>query len=251
MVSYIDTEDRAEKIVRYIYDKKIRQMGLDSEFDGVDFDNGDNCVGRSILDVWSIALFDGGLHPRGYSTAKGVVLSSSVLPVFKEVLKDKDVKKYAHNSIVDVHTFNNHGVDVLGVIDTLSLARWTFPERLLYGLDILAKEFLDQSKFTSFKEMCGEPVFEEKPIEYKRCSCGVEGCRKRKGHIKTVEIVMELVETKKTRYIKISDITPDHPKWQAKLDYAAQDAVLSLCLGDYCNRKLSKAVYENPFRKET
>ena len=250
MVSYIDSISKAEDICNYILKKKIVEIGIDSEFDGVDFSDGDNCVNRSKLDVWSIALFDGGLHPRGYSTARGVVLSSSVLPVFREVLSNVNIKKYAHNSTVDVHTFNNHGVDVLGVVDTLSLARWTFPERILYGLDVLSREFLDQSKFTSFKELCGEPIFEERPIEYKTCSCGVERCRKRKGHTKNVEIVMEMVDTGKISTVPISSITPEHTRWRMKLDYAAQDAVLSLCLGDYCNRKLRSAVYDNPFRKK-
>lgn len=248
MVSYIDSFSRAKEVHDFIISKDIKEIGLDSEFDGVDFDNGDNCVLRSVLDVWSIALFDGGLHPRGYSTSKGVVLSRSVLPVFADILGDVNVKKYAHNSSVDVHTFNNDGVDVLGVVDTLQLARFTFPERFKYGLDDLGKEFLDIGKFISFKELCTEPVIEERIVEVKTCSCGIEGCRKRKGHTKTVEEILEPYETKKRVRIDIGTIKPGDYRWNTKLEYAAQDAVIALCLGDYCNRKLKKITYDNPFR---
>jgi len=250
VVSYIDQLKDAARVRDYILNKNITEIGFDTEFTGVDFENGDNCVLKSKLDVWSIALFDGGLHPRGYKTSRGVTLSSSVISVFKDILQNKDILKYCHNAPVDIHTCNNIEIDVVGIIDTLSLARWTFPERLLYGIDILSREFLDQSKFISFDELCKEPVFEDKEFIVKYCSCGVEGCRKRKGHPKIEEKIIESVQTRKKITIPISDIQPGHPKFDMKKEYAAQDAVLALCLGDYCNRKLKGASYENPFSLE-
>lgn len=231
-------------------------MGLDSEFDGVDFANGDNCVGRSVLDVWSLAVPDEkkGLHPRGYMQSRGVVLSRSVLPIFKGILEDASIKKFAHNSTVDVHTFNNHGVDVVGVINTLTLARFTFPERFKYGLDDLSKEFLDDAKYVHYEDMCSEPIFEWEEWDEVYCSCGQEGCRKRKPrneggtwvvHDKITEHKREYLPTKKMQTIPISSITPLSKRWTEKLNYAACDAVLAHNLGDYCNRKLKQMTYDN------
>lgn len=243
MTAYLTEQKQWDKLINYIlsHDEPI---GWDTEFDGVDFDNGDNCIGRSILDVWSLALYDGEYHPRGYRTARACVLPAVALPYFKPVLSNTKIKKAAHNASVDVHTAWNVGVDVTGVIDTLSLARYVLPGRMLYGLDVLGRELLDIGKFIKFKDLFSEPVMKTEVV--KKCWCDVPNCKKRKyPHEKYYESV--LVETKKRSLIACADVGPTHPKWNDKLEYSAQDAVLALSLYDYLITKLEKKTYENPF----
>lgn len=246
MSKYLSTPDEWKTLIDYIYEDG-RPIGWDTEFTGVDFDAGENCVGRSVLDVWSIGLYTGELHPRGYERAKGFVLPAEALAFFKDLLEDESVKKAAHNSTVDVHTAFNAGVDVRGVVDTLHLCRFAFPGRFRYGLDALAREFLDEQKFTSYTELCSIPKHVEKEFKVRYCSCGVEGCRKRKGHEKVDAIETRLVE-QGTILIPISMITPGTPRWPLKRKYAAQDAVLALGLLDFTMRKLKRLKYDNPFR---
>ena len=245
MSLYLDKPAQWKKLIDFIYSDN-NPIGLDSEFTGVDFDVGNNCVGRAVLDVWSIAVFNGKMHPRGYECATGYVLPRQSLFHFKKLLEDESISKAAHNSTVDVHTFYNAGVDVRGVVDTLHLSRFTYPGKFRYGLDILSKEFLDESKFMSFHDLCSIPAFVTKQIQIKKCECGEDGCRKRKGHVKYM--VTEDVDVEHgTTDIPISDITPGHARWNDKVEYAAQDAVLALSLYDYTVKKLKRLKYENPF----
>lgn len=252
---FLATRKEWKKLVNYIYsDTNIlaipNPIGLDSEFEGVDFDAGNSlcsCVGTARLDVWSIGIYTGRLHPRGYEIATGYVLPRESLEYFKGLLEDGSITKAAHNSTVDVHTFYNAGTDVSGIIDTLHLTRFAFPGRFKYGLDALSKEFLDESKFTSFHELVSVPRFVQKEVKVKRCICGEEGCRKRKNHDKY--ITLETVDVEHgTDSIPISTIRPGHAKWGTYVDYAGQDAVLALELYDYTTRRLKKLNYENPFR---
>lgn len=247
---YLDKPSEWKRLIEFIYadvgEHGISPIGLDSEFIGVDFDDGNNCVGRSVLDVWSIAVLNGKLHPRGYECATGYVLPARALTAFKSLLEDENVTKAAHNSTVDIHTFFNAGVDVMGVVDTLHLCRFAYPGKFRYGLDILSKEFLDESKFMSFDDLCSVPRIVTKQIQVKRCSCGENGCRKRKGHEKY--FVTEDVDVESgTTTIPISDIGVDDSRWKDKVEYAGQDAVLALELYDYTVRKLKRLKYENPF----
>lgn len=246
MSLYLDTPKKWSKLIAHIRDNK-EPIGFDTEFTGVDFDAGNNCVGRSVLDVWSLAIYTGELHPRGYERAVGYVLPRQSLEHFKELLEDETVIKAAHNAIVDIHTCYNAGVDVNGVVDTLHLCRFAFPGKFRYGLDILSKEFLDESKFMSFHDLCSIPAYVTKQVKVKKCECGEDGCRKRKGHTKYV-VIEEVDVQHGTTTIPISDIGECHDRWLDKVDYAAQDAVLALELYDYTVRKLKRLKYENPFR---
>ena len=222
-------------------------VGFDTEFTGVSFDDGNNCVGRAILDVWSLAIFTGELHPRGYERATGYTLPRQSLEHFAGILNDETIIKAAHNSTVDVHTCYNAGVDVAGVVDTLHLCRFAFPGKFKYGLDSLGKELLDESKFMSFKDLCSIPAFRTKQVKVKKCECGEDGCRKRKGHNKYV-VIEEVDEEFGTELIPLDSIVPGHERWEDKVEYAGQDAVLALELYDYTCRRLRKLKYENPFR---
>lgn len=251
MSIYVDSEAKWRKLVDYIYEHK-EPIGLDSEFTDVDFDSGDNCVGRAKLDVWSIALGTGELHPRGYETARGYVLPRESLATFKDLLEDESIIKAAHNSTVDVHTFFNDGVDVRGVVDTLHLCRFAYPGRFKYGLDVLSREFLDESKFMSFNDLCSVPAFKTKQVKIKKCACGEDGCRKRKasgGLSHDKYVIIEDVDVEHgTTTIPISDITHTSLRWNDKVEYAGQDAVLALELYDFTCRKLRKLTYDNPFK---
>lgn len=253
-IKYIESKPDAQKIVDYII-RKDEPIGFDTEFEGVDFDEGDNCVGRAVLDVWSLAVFDGGYSPRGFRTAKGVVISREALPWFSSILENKGIKKYAHNAVVDVHTCFNCGIDVVGVIDTLSLVRFVIPGRLKNGLDILAKEYLDDSKFEHFKTLFTEPIFEDRAVEYKWCPyCERLGedearsCRRRKSpHLRYSRVEMVSHETRGRKLIPISSVRPGHPLWERYKAYAAQDSVLALELGDFLVNKAKEKKYDNPF----
>jgi 3'-5' exonuclease len=244
---YLGTEKQWGKLLDFIYRDNL-PVGWDTEFEGVDFDAGNNCVGTSRIDMWSVALFTGELHPRGYEIATGYVLPPESIGFFKEFLEDASIIKPAHNSTVDVHTMYNVDVDVSGVVDTLHLCRFAFPGKFRYGLDALAKEYLDESKFMSFSDLVAVPAYVDKQVKVKKCVCGEEGCRKRKGdHTKYTEF--ETVQAQKgTTNIAISSIRPGHVKWDSYVQYAGQDAVLALELYDYTSKKLRKLNYENPFR---
>lgn len=230
---YLDKEEEWRKLVDYINSSGTTELGLDSEFYGVDLPGGESCVGRSQVHVWSVALFDGGYSPRGYRTARGYTLPVEALGHFRGILSSQNLLKYAHNSNVDVHSIHNtSGIDCVGIVNTLSLVRWVVPGRLKYGLDVICQELLGFGKLSTFEEICSVPSFVD--VVRKRCSCGVEGCRKRKGHTKSEEVVSVESDTKRTP-IPLESIVPGHKKFLDLIDYAAQDPIGSLCLGDYCN----------------
>ncbi len=246
MSRYLPTKKEWSKLIKHI-ESSNEPIGFDTEFTGVDFDAGNNCVGRAILDVWSLAIFTGELHPRGYERATGYTLPRQSLSTFTGILNNESIVKAAHNAIVDIHTCFNAGVDVTGIVDTLHMCRFAFPGKFKYGLDALGKELLDESKFTSFKDLCSVPAFRTKQVKVKKCECGEDGCRKRKGHTKYI-VIEEVDEEFGVDLIPLDSIVPGHNRWFDKVDYAAQDAVLALELYDYTVRKLKRLSYENPFR---
>jgi len=244
---YLGDRNQWKKLLDFIYQDR-QPVGWDTEFEGVDFDAGNNCVGTSRIDLWSLGLFTGELHPRGYGVATGYVLPPEATGYFKGFLEDDSIVKPAHNSTVDVHTMYNAGVDVVNVVDTLHLSRFAFPGKFKYGLDALSREMLDESKFMSFSDLTAVPAYVPKEVKVKKCVCGEEGCRKRKGdHTKYIELETITVE-RGTTNIPISSIRPGHEKWDSYTQYAGQDAVLALELFDFASKKLRKLNYENPFR---
>lgn len=242
---YLDKPEQWEKLCDYIIKNKLT-TGLDSEFTGVDFKAGQSCPSRAQIHVWSVGIPTGDLNPRGYREAVGVVLPGAAIEVFRDYLENPRLIKFAHNSPVDVHAFYNAGVDALGVINTLSLARWVYPNRLTQSLDSLARDYLGKSKFISFKELVTEPNYVEKEIQVKYCSCGVEGCRKRKGHDKLLRTEYVIVE-KGTRQIPLDSIVPGHKRFDVLREYAGQDAVLAFEIADYLIGQARKKEIEVPW----
>lgn len=230
-------------------------LGLDSEFEGVDFSEGDSCVNKANITVWSLGILSNEIHPRGYRKAKGCVLPRSALEHrgLRKILTDSARIKAAHNSNVDVHAFNNAGVDVLGVVNTLSLARWMVPGEIQYNLNALGEKYLGVGKTEEYKDIFRTPNIIEvvKQKKSKVCSCGVPGCRKRKDtysselddfivHTKT-EQIEETVELKEKGFTLITQTEilakgPGHPLFDRFIAYAQRDATLAASLYDYLVR---------------
>lgn len=240
MRNWLDTEKEWDELVRILEKKRI--FGLDSEFVGVDFKAGDSCVNKAEIHVWSVGVLTDQLHPRGYRVAKGAVLSRRALQYdpIRKLLEDPAILKPAHNSNVDVHAFYNAGVDVQGIINTLGLARWMFPGRKTFNLDDLGTDYLGVGKTESFDDLFRRPnmitVIKEKIV--KVCDCGVEGCRKRKGHNKTEITVQEEVDKQQGWYYEDQRIVvPGHPLWERYEAYARRDATLAMSFYDFCMRQ--------------
>jgi DNA polymerase I-like protein with 3'-5' exonuclease and polymerase domains len=231
--------DRKEQWLR-LRENLLRQkvIGLDTEFEGVDFAKGDSCVNLAKVDVWSVAVSTGKWHPRGYHTAKGCVLPVDALDTLKDVLENPDITKALHNSNVDVHALYNLGVDLHGVVNTLSLARWVRPGRLTYNLDDLSRDYLGSGKAYSFKELfvVDDIQLVNKPKKVKLCMCGVEKCRKRTfpEHHKWEELQDNFVEKRVgKKVIPLHTVRPGHELWEKYVEYAKVDAVRALELYDF------------------
>jgi len=256
-VSYLAKESDWAKLADYIgrfhMGAYTGPIGLDSEFEGVDFSSGDSCVNKADITVWSIGILTSELHPRGYNKAKGCVLPREALnyaPLRR--LLESDRIKVAHNSNVDVHAFYNAGVDVQGIVNTLSLARWMLPGRLTYNLDDLGLDLLGHGKTESFNDIFRYPnmVTLERKTVTKHCACGVEGCRLRKDRfgpdgelvshqkfqVESVEQYEKQQGWNKISQYEIIEKGPSHPLWDRYIAYAQRDAVVAVELYDYLLR---------------
>lgn len=235
--------------------------GLDTEFYGVDpnsegrpeFDvRKESCAGgRTRVHLWSVAVkrYPHVLHPRGYHLADGAVFLSDALdhPRLRRWLESPAIK-VVHNLTVDAHSLANHNVVLGGAVNSLSRARWAWPERARgsgYSLDVLGSELLGVGKTEHFEELFSEEVevlARIKRTEVKVCSCGEAGCRKRKGHEKMVEVTEEKVMKKERRRIPLESVVPGHPLWERAVAYSARDAILAIAVDDLVERVFQRGV---------
>ena len=254
MSKYLDTPEQWDKLVRQI--KKRGVIGLDTEFYGLNIKK-ESTVCRAKVHVWSVALRSTVFDARGYTKAVGFVLPIAALshPSIIEILESKKILKAVHNQPVDAHSLFNHGIRLGGGINTLNLARWCWPEMNKvpgYTLKSLMSTKLGREPICTFKELTSyeyfEPVVKYKQIKRNVYSCGVDGCRKRNHHTKTVQI--ETVESIRERKCKgtypLETITEGHPRWSLLIDYAAEDAVAALELLELCERAEDPAPYIYP-----
>lgn len=251
---FLDTPDKWKALAARLERETV--IGADSEFEGVDFDNGDSCVNLAKIDVYSLAVLTQKWHPRGYHIAQGCVLPVESLPYLKPVLENPKITKAMHNSNVDVHAFYNHGIDVQGVVNTLSLARWIRPGRMTYNLDDLSKDYLGAGKAYSFKELFIINNIERinKPKKIKACMCGVKGCRKRSfpEHHKFEETTDNWVERKAGKsVIPLHTVRPGHELWEKYVKYALTDALRAVELYDYLVRLGNRIEVDIPWYKNT
>lgn len=215
------------------------ELGLDTEFHGQDPSKG-SCVGTARVHVWSLAVFNGRVSPRGHRSAGGVTLPAEALnhPPVRDLLEDPAVTKVAHNLPVDHHALGNHGVQLAGAVNSLSVARWVWPGRGGYGLKELMPALLGRRPLGDFTQLICEPnvQFRTKVTRTRTCDCGTPGCRLRKGHQKT-EVVTETREfwipkNQPTRPVPLEEIVPGHWLWGVLVPYAAEDAEAALELWD-------------------
>lgn len=76
----------------------------------------------------------------------------------------------------------------------------------------------------------------------KTCSCGVEGCRKRKGHEKT-EVLTEIPKMKTfRRRVPLEVVVPGHVLFMRACSYAARDAWLALAVSDRIEAEMRKPI---------
>lgn len=253
-MAYLGTEKEWAELARYLTEDYAGPLGLDSEFEGVNFAEGDSCVNKADITVWSIACLSDILEPRGFFRAKGAVLPRAALQYPQLVkLLESSRTKVLHNSNVDVHAFFNAGVDLDGVVNSLSLARWMLPARLTYNLDDLGVDVLGHGKTESFNDLFRLPniIQVEKTKKVRRCSCQADGCRLRKAryipeldcfveHNKYETTEVEVVDKQDGwKFISQYEVIregPSHPLWDRYIAYAQRDAVLAVELYDYLCR---------------
>lgn len=223
--------------------------GLDSEFYNVDLRR-ENCIGRSKIHVWSIAVRSGRMGARGFERATGVTLPVAALecPEIRAVLENPDVIKCIHNLPVDAHSFKNHGITIQGGINTLSLARWMRPDLPEFGLKFLMP-IIGRKPVGDFSELFRRPrvVTKFKTVVEKGCECMVDKCRKRStGHAKwTRSVPVEVKLDRGFEPVPLQEIVPGHPLFKILDKYAAEDAEAALEWHDYC--ETLEVTTPNPF----
>jgi hypothetical protein len=236
--TWVDNGKDADTAMEQILEAAV--CGYDSEFYGVDISE-ESCVGRSILDVFSIAIPTERTTPLGYKIPRSWVFDSGLIhhPSVKAFIESPDWRKVVHNLPVDSHTARNAGVRLRGGLDTLNQARWVYPERAClpkgnYDLDSLCKWRVGFGKTEDFDEFLGyyvdEPYLDR--VEKKFCLECMAPCRKKKPpHDQKFLEWTTVTRTRKVRKIEdISLIRPGHPKFGRYLAYAAADAELALIL---------------------
>lgn len=246
-MSYLNTIADWKACVRVL--EKQKAFGLDSEFEGVDFNKKESCVNKARIHVFSVGILTHSLNPRGFYNALGAVLPIKSLPYFKDVLENEEIVKAAHNSNVDIHAFYNCGVDVLGVVNTLSLARWCLPGRLLYNLDDVGTEILGAGKADNYNDMFryADYIQVEKDVTKLKCTCGSTKCKIKSDshqinffdirHERNIKyIIRKLVKKKIWKYKSLTEMNPEHPMWERYVNYARVDAVRAIELYDFLNR---------------
>lgn len=247
-ITYVDTQEKLAKVISAI--KQADAVGLDTEFSGVDV-GAQSCAARAKVHVWSIAVpyLDNRIGPRGNRLARSAVLPASALedPEIRAWLED-DTVKAVHNLPVDAHSIRTSGVRLRGGVNTLSLARWAWPERARgagFTLDSLGGDFLGSGKTLSFKEiftkMTTEYIIRTKRITY--CECGTAPCRKRTttpGHRRLERLEETRIPKEVPVEIPLESVGPGHERWQMLLEYAAQDAVLALGVYDLARHAMSR-----------
>lgn len=238
LTNWVDSTESADLALETIL--QYDTAGLDTEFYGCDITQ-ESPVGRSICHVFSVACATGPLLPRGYHEATSWVFDGSLLayePV-RRWLEDPKYTKPLHNEPADAHTFHNHGIRVLGAVNTLAMARFWYPNRVNgrgFGLDALGEDLCGVGKTEDYRDLLGyEAVEPYEAVTWKqKCSCGVLGCRKTKAdklteHIKQGFVETTVIRTKKVKkLIPLTDLNPAHRLWDRYLAYAAHDAVLAL-----------------------
>ncbi len=253
---YADTPDKIAKVVAAI--RAVDSVGLDTEFTGVNVGE-QSCAARARIHIWSVGVPypDNRITPRGNRLTRGAVFPASALshPELRDWLEDATAVKVVHNLPVDAHAMRCAGVFLNGAVNSLSLARWAWPERARgagFTLDALGRDLLGAGKLSSFKEiftrMETEYTIRTRRITY--CECGATPCRKRAttpGHRRLERLEETRIPKEVVVDIPLDSVVPGHEKWQEALDYAAQDAVLAHGVYDLALRHMARRTVDAPW----
>lgn len=228
---YLSREDQWEAVVRAV--RKAGLCGLDTETYGHDITE-TGAPHRAKIHVWSLGIRTSVLHPRGYHVASSVVLPAAALGFrpLVDLLEDPGVTKVLHNKPHDRHGLANHGVGLAGGIDTLPLARVVLaqdPTFTSFDLKTLGRRLLGRTP-RSFEDVTGERATEwrARKSEHWACTCGVEGCRKRKGHRRLRwRVFHPELRDLGVRLIPLETIVPGHPRHADLTAYAGEDAEMA------------------------
>ncbi len=238
---YLDKPAQWSRLAKSLREEGV--CGLDTEFYGLDVRK-QSTVGRATIHVWSVAVRTGRKSPLGFARARGWVLPREALdhPDLRAALEDPGITKCVHNQPVDDHAMHNHGVQLRGCLNTLDLARWSWPELVSeggFGLKNLMYVKLHREPVCEYEDV----VSDERTVQITRsrivartvCSCGEQGCRRRKPvgdvrHDKTKlrNSVPYTVEKQERFQHPLESIVPGHPRWDLLVKYAAEDAVAAL-----------------------
>lgn len=193
-------------------------------------------MARSMCHVFSLAVPDGPLNPRGHHECGSWVFAGDLLrsQCVRLLLEDPGIVKPVHNQPVDHHTIRNAGVRLRGAVNTLQMARFILPQRVKgrgFDLDSLGEDLCGAGKSTSYKELLGYEAVEETAEEVMKpvCVCGAAACRKRKGDHWAVDEVMVSVSRRRKvqKTIPLTELTPGHRLWDDYVAYAERDAVVA------------------------
>ena len=234
---YLDKPEQWTKLAAAI---KGKTVGWDTEYyreDGTDARKG-SARGCKVH-VWSLALPTAELSPRGFLRCQSVVLPGEALcwPELQLALMDASTTLIAHNGGVDVHAAENTapGLRIDRIVNTLEYARWVWPDLVNgtgFGLKSLMVTRLGRKPVGGFDDLFTEPdiVEKERTVKSKTCSCGIPGCRKRKGHEKTEQITVEkyLFTKKEPKRVPLPVIVSGHRLWDTLVRYAGEDAECAL-----------------------
>lgn len=233
--------------------------GLDTETIGCNPDK-DTAVGTARVVVFSVAIPEGALHPRGYRLADSFVLPPQALEdVYIREWLESPKKKVAHNGRYDRHALANEDIEVRGLVDTLDIYRTIAPGRERYGAKALVPDFLGCETYGDFKDVFSEEIRKvtKKLVKYKVCV--VHGRFDKVGNRKWCEVcddeLVPMEETvvnetvlKQRRMLSMAEvcdvqvrsdvpcgsrlvISPGtHPLWEVLVDYAGFDAVIAAWL---------------------
>lgn len=237
-----------DRVVASAYKSKV--IGLDTEFYQVDTSK-ESVFGRGRVHIWSLAVFHGGLHPRGYQRAYGTVLPADALdyPGIAGLLGDDGITKAVHNLPVDQHALANRGVRLSGGVNTLSMARWYWPDLVPssggpgFGLKSLKVVLLGKKPGPHYKDVFREEYDDVKVrvTKVRSCAgCSDPKCRRRTdGHMGQWTLVEQPIITRKERAVPLEAVVEGHHLWDVAREYAAEDAVDALELWSLCQAQQS------------
>jgi hypothetical protein len=209
-------------------------LGLDTEFYGLDVEKESCAGGRSRIHVWSVAVLLPEKSPRGYRKSAGIVLPVEALehPGLVMLLEDEEFPKAVHNAPVDEHSMANHGVKLGGVINTLTISRWVWPERATkgaggFGLKGLMRSKLGWTPPGDYREVLSVPATPE---------------------LRKTDRCWQRKEDKTWWYlVPLEEVVPGHPLWAAFLAYAAVDAEGAASLWDLARITAERSKREVPW----